>query len=73
VKFFKVFHSEEKIMERYHKGKILVVELNGNVIATGTLVGSEIFGVFVHPKFQRHGYGGLLMRKLENRAKEKGL
>jgi hypothetical protein len=42
VQFFKEFHSDDKIMERHRKGKILVVELNGNVIATGTLVGSEI-------------------------------
>lgn len=72
VQFFKEFHSEEKIMERYRKGEILVVEQDGDMIATGTIVGSDIFGVFVHPEFQHSGHGGALMRELENRAKARG-
>jgi GNAT superfamily N-acetyltransferase len=72
VQFFKKFHSEEKIMERHRQGKILLIEQDGNVIATGTIVGSDIFGVFVHPEFQHRGYGGGLMRELENRAKARG-
>jgi len=73
LQFFKKFHSEEKIMERHRKGVILVVEQDGNVIATGTLVDSEIFGVFVHPEFQHRGHGGVLMHELEKRAKASGL
>jgi ribosomal protein S18 acetylase RimI-like enzyme len=72
VQFFKEFHSEEKIMERHRKGEILVVEQDGNVIATGAIVGSDIFGVFVHPASQHRGHGGMLMRELENRAKARG-
>lgn len=69
VQFFKEFHSEEKIMERDLKGDLLVIEQDGNVVATGALVGSDIFGLFVHPQFQRRGHGAALMRELENRAK----
>jgi len=72
VQFFKEFHSEEKIMERHRKGEILVVEQDGNVIATGAIVGSDIFGVFVHPEFQHRGHGGTLMGEVENRAKARG-
>ena len=72
VQYFKEFHSEEKIMERHRKGEILLVELDGNVIATGSIIGSDIFGVFVHPEFQHRGHGGVLMRELENRVKESG-
>ena len=72
VQFFKDFHSEEKIMERHREGKILVVEQDGNVIATGTIVGSDIFGVFVQPEFHRRGHGEALMRELENKAKAGG-
>jgi GNAT superfamily N-acetyltransferase len=72
VQFFKEFHSEEKIMERHRKGEILVVEQDGDVIATGSIVGNDIFGVFVHPEFQHRGHGGALMRELENRAKARG-
>ncbi len=72
VQFFKEFHSEENILERHRKGQILVVEQDGNVIATGAIVGSDIFGVFVHPEFQHRGHGSALMRELENRAKASG-
>jgi ribosomal protein S18 acetylase RimI-like enzyme len=72
VEFFKEFHSEEKIMERHRTGEVLVVEQDGQVIATGTIVDSEIFGVFVHRDFQHRGHGGALMRELENRAKARG-
>jgi len=60
------------IMERHRKGKMLVVELYGDVIATGAIIGSEIFGVFVHPEFQGLGYGGALMQELESRAMARG-
>jgi GNAT superfamily N-acetyltransferase len=72
LQFFKEFHSQQNIIVRHRKGEILVVEQDGNVIATGAIVGDEIFGVFVHPEFQHHGHGGALMRESENRAKARG-
>ena len=72
VQFFKEFHSEENIAKRYQEGDILVSEQDNNVVATGTLVGREIFGVFVHPVFQHRGLGAALMSELENRARSKG-
>jgi len=72
VQFFKAFHSETKIMERYQEGEILVVMQDGNIIATGAIVGGDIFGVFVHPEFQHRGYGIALMRELEARTAAKG-
>ena len=72
VQFFKKFHSEKKIMERHRQGDILVTEQDGSVVATGAIVGRDIFGVFVHPEFQHHGHGAALMRELENRARSKG-
>lgn len=50
----------------------MVVEQDGNVIATGAIVSNNIFGVFVHPDLQHKGHGGTLMRELENKAKAKG-
>ena len=73
VEFFKEYHSEKKIAERSVEGEILVVEENDSILATGSLVGAEIAGVFVHPAHQRRGYGKALMLELERRAKEKGL
>ena len=72
VRFFKEFHSDAKILERHEEGEILVVERVGKIVATGAIVAGDIFGVFVHPGFQRQGYGGALMRELEARAKARG-
>ena len=72
VQFFKEFHSPEKIMERHRQGELLVVERRGRLIATGAIVGGDIFGVFVDPEFQQCGYGGSLMSELEKRARARG-
>jgi len=72
VQFFRDFHSNARILERHKEGEILVVELNGDVIATGAIVDRDIFGIFVHPEFQHKGYGRALMRELEIKAKSNG-
>jgi len=68
IQFFKDFHSQAKIIERHQNGEILILEKDGKVIGTGSLVGSDILGVFVHPRFQHQGYGKAIMKALENRA-----
>ena len=73
VEFFKEYHSEKRIAERSVVGKILVVEEDDSILATGSLVGAEIAGVFVHPAHQGQGYGKAIMVELERRAKAKGL
>ncbi len=73
VQFFKDFHSEAKIIERHHKGKIFVLEKNGKVIGTGSVVDADIFGVFVHPEFQHQGHGKSLMQELEKEAIVSGI
>jgi GNAT superfamily N-acetyltransferase len=73
VQFFKNYHSEKKIAERSRTGEILVLEKNGLILATGSLMGNEILGVFVIPAGQRQGYGKAIMNALEMKAKEKGI
>jgi len=73
VKFFKDYHSQRKIIERSGMGEILVAEQDGSILATGALVGNDIVGVFVHPRFQRQNHGKAIMAELERRAKAKGL
>jgi len=68
IRFFKDFHSEAKIIERHQNGEILILEEDGKVIGTGSLVGTDILGVFVHPRFQHQGYGKAIMKALEERA-----
>jgi len=72
VDFFKRYHSVEEILERDRAGETLVVEENRKLIATGSLVGWNILGVFVHPDFQHRGYGRAVMSALENNAKASG-
>jgi GNAT superfamily N-acetyltransferase len=71
IEYFKEFHSENNILQRFKNGTILVAEQHGNIIGTGSIVGFEIFGVFVHPEFQHFGHGKELMWYLEDKARGK--
>ncbi|MDJ0895338.1 MAG: GNAT family N-acetyltransferase [Alphaproteobacteria bacterium] len=73
VEFFKDFHAEGKITERGELGTVLVVEQDGDLIATGSLVDDEIFAVFVRPDHQQAGLGKALMRTLEDQARASGV
>jgi GNAT superfamily N-acetyltransferase len=72
VLFFKKYHSESNILERNLKGAVLVVENDGNLVATGSIVDNEISGVFVEPKNQGMGLGSQIMFELEKRAQKTG-
>lgn len=50
-----------------------VMTCDNDVVATGTLRGSEIQTVFVDPSKHGMGYGKRLMRHLENAAKDRGI
>ena len=73
VAFFKTFHSEEKILDRSRAGTVLVVEEEGELTATGSMVDGEIFAVFVAPNAQRGGRGKALMEALEQEARNSGV
>ena len=75
VAFFKEHHSEKNIIERSAVGDILVLtsERDASILATGSLKGSEILGVFVRPNHQRQGYGESVMTNLEQIAMKKGI
>src|ERR1700687_1192610 len=69
VQFFKDFHSEKNIVDRSKTGTTLVVEEDGELVATGSLVDGEILAMFVHPRLQKGGRGKALMKALENEAR----
>jgi GNAT superfamily N-acetyltransferase len=73
VQFFKHFHSEKKIADRSKTGTTLVVEEGGELVATGSLVDSEILAVLVHPRLQGGGRGKALMQALENEGRASGV
>lgn len=68
VRFFKDWHCDGNILKDAKEGYTIVLEKDGRIIGTGTIVGDEIRRVFVEPVFQKHGFGRLLMQKLEKRA-----
>jgi N-acetylglutamate synthase-like GNAT family acetyltransferase len=73
VQFFKDFHSATKIADRSKMGTTLVVEEDGELVTTGSLVDGEILAVFVHPRLQHGGRGKAIMKALENEARASGL
>jgi len=73
VEFFKGFHAEEKILQRSRAGTVLVVEEEGELTATGSMVDGEIFAVFVAPNLQQGGRGKALMAALEREARDGGV
>ena len=68
VRFFKTFHSEEQVRARLRDGVTLVTDEAGRPIATGTLAGHDVFGVFVEPARQGRGWGRAIMAELERLA-----
>jgi GNAT superfamily N-acetyltransferase len=73
VTWFKGYHSMQAISERAAGGWVLVVEDADGIVATGTLLGEEICGVFVSPDRQGGGLGRALMDALETAAASAGL
>jgi len=73
LRFFKQWHNNEKILSQAKEGYTIVLERNNQVIGTGTIVGNEAVRVFISPEFQKHGFGKLIMYKLEERAISKGI
>ena len=73
VLFFKKYHSENNILERQENGRVIVFEIQGNILATGSIVGNEISGVFVDPERQGSGLGKKIMAELESIAQATGI
>lgn len=73
VAFFKDYHALERVVERHAAGLVTVACHGDEIVATGSLVGSEISGVFVDPALQGRRVGALVMGALESAAREAGL
>lgn len=73
VQFFRDYHSESNIHKRYELGKIVTIKKSGEFVATGSLVGNEISGVFVRASQQKMGFGTQIMRALEEHAANTGI
>lgn len=67
VEFFGKHHSEENIKADIEKGMVYVIEVDGDIVATGTVYENHITRLFVLPEFQGKGYGTYLMNLFETK------
>lgn len=65
VQFFKEYHKEEAIKQDIEKENIFYIEMEQQIIGTGTINKNEIGRLFILPQFQGQGYGSILMDELE--------
>jgi len=73
IRFFKQFHSNERILKEAKEGDIIVLKQGEEIIGTGTIIGNHVFRVFVNPMFHRQGFGKMIMNNLEAKARSNGL
>ena len=72
IDHFKEYHSLETIARHAGKGLTIILEQDGDMIATGTWFREYIGRVFVLPAHQGRGLGLEIMRRLEQRARDNG-
>ena len=73
VQYFKEFHSDEQILKDASDGYTIILVQEAHIIGTGTIVRNHIYRVFIDPRFQRQGFGRVVMKHLEEKAKSSGL
>jgi len=73
IDYFLEYHTVEQILLDAGRGCTFVLAPGGRIAGTGTLLGTTIKRVFVHPSRQRRGYGALLMHALEREAFRRGI
>ena len=70
---FRRYHSRASVADRIANGLVLLVEHEGRLVGTGTLLDGVILGVFVSPEGQGGGTGTAIMDALEYEARAIGL
>lgn len=68
IEFFKNYHEKDNILKDAITGYTIIVQSGGEIIATGTLIGTNIRRVFVRPNFQNQGIGKSVVKRLEEKA-----
>jgi len=68
IDFFLEYLNKDDIISESNGNHILVLKEGSRIVATATLINRHIKRLFVHPDCQGKGYGGILMKKLEQIA-----
>lgn len=66
VDFFLNYHSDDNIQRAIETEIVLLLNVDGIIVGTGSAHKNEISRLFVLPQFQGLGYGTVLLKKLEN-------
>lgn len=66
-------HSINQINAEASDGFTLVLETTAAIIGVGTLLRGQIQSVFIHPQYQRRGWGTTLIHRLEDHARNGGV
>ena len=69
VDYFKECHSIGEILNDAKHGYAVVAEYNGEILGTGTLLGSNVRRVYVDSAHQRDGIGKQIVADIERRSK----
>ena len=70
IDFFKEYHSEKSILDDAAAGYTLVAECGGQMVGTGTLLGTNVRRVFTSSQHQHRGIGRAIAQKLEKKAQK---
>jgi GNAT superfamily N-acetyltransferase len=73
VDYFLELHSVENMKKDIPGGYTCMLELDREIVGTGSVVKNEMKRVFVLPEYQGRGFGKKIMVKLEENALNKGL
>lgn len=73
IDHFHEHHARDEIVKDAAEGYTLVLEADGSIVGTGSLVGTSISRMYVAPKHQGKGLGGQILEALEARARAGGV
>ena len=72
IDHFHEHHARDKIVKDAAEGYTLVLEADGSIVGTGSLVGAYIGRMYVAPEHQGTGLGGRILDALEARTRAGG-
>jgi GNAT superfamily N-acetyltransferase len=73
IEYFLKLHAKGNMKKDIPNGFTFILELEGKIIGTGSIVGNEVKRVFVLPDYQGKGYGKKIMTKIEKKALTNGV
>ena len=73
IAHFHEHHTRDEVRRAGEEGCTVLLERDGRLLATGTLVGDHVDRVYVAPEHQGRGLGRRVMAALEQRAREAGV